>query len=99
MTSLGEISIGCDGFNSRYHPTYVCLGLSVSIINTIKEYGGRGINLCCTSCRLETGSGSNGPQSGNVVDGSRGLDGSVREQAVRDCKEFVCCSGYLDKQY
>ena len=27
VTSLGDNSIGCDSCNSRYHPTYVCLGL------------------------------------------------------------------------
>ena len=39
MTSLGNVSIGC---NSRYHPTRVCLGLPHYVIDTIKEYGGRG---------------------------------------------------------
>ena len=46
-------SIGCDGCNSRHHPTHVCLGILDSIINTINEYGFRGINFCCTSCKLE----------------------------------------------
>ena len=58
-----------DGCESMHHPTHVCLGLPDSIINTIKEYDGRSINLCCTSCRLEWGSGSRGPQSGSIVDG------------------------------
>ena len=70
MGSLGDVSIDCGGCNSRYHPTRVCMGLPDVLIDTINEYGGRGINFCCISCRLEGGSGSNGPQSGSVVDGS-----------------------------
>ena len=54
-----------------------------SVIDTIMEYGGRGINFCCTCCRLKGASGSNGSQSGSVVDGGRGLDGSLSEQAVK----------------
>ena len=27
----------------------------------------------CTSCRLEGGSGSNGPQSGSIVDGEKAV--------------------------
>ena len=46
MASLDDIPIGCEGCNSRYHPTHVCLGLPDTIINTIKEYCGRGINFC-----------------------------------------------------
>ena len=83
MASLGDISIGCDGCNSRYHSTHVCLRLHDSIINNIKEYDVRGINFCCTSCTLEGGSGSNGPQSGSIVNESRGLDGGVSNQAVK----------------
>ena len=94
MASLGDVLIGCDGFNSRYHSTRVCLGLPDSVIDTIKEYGGRGVNFCCTSCRLEGESGSNVLQSGIVVNGSRGL-----VVGVRDCKEFARCSGYPDKRY
>ena len=45
-TALGDSSIGSDNCNSRYHPIPVCLGLPDSIIDTIKEYGGRGINFC-----------------------------------------------------
>ena len=50
-----------------------------SIINTIEEYGGKGINFIYTSCRLERGSDSIGPQSGSIIDGSRGLDGGVSQ--------------------
>ena len=39
------------------------------VIDTIMEYGGRGINFCCTCCRLKGASGSNGSQSGSVIDG------------------------------
>ena len=89
IASLGDISIGCDGWNSIYHPIHVCLGLPDSTIDTVKEYGGRGINFCCTSCRSEGGNGSNGPQSGSIVDGSKGLDGGVSEQAVKQLFETV----------
>ena len=53
---LGNVSIGCGCFNSRYHPNHVCTGLPDSVINAIKEYGGRGINFSYTSCRFEGGS-------------------------------------------
>ena len=53
MGSLGDIFIDCDGCNYMYHPSHVCLGLHDSIINTIKENGGRSIKICCTSCRLD----------------------------------------------
>ena len=45
MVSLDDSSIGCDSCNSRNHPIHVSLGLSNSIINSIKEYGGKGINF------------------------------------------------------
>ena len=61
LAALGDVSIGCGGCNSRYHPTRVCLGLPDSVIEDIREYGGRGINFSCTSWRLKRGSGSNGP--------------------------------------
>ena len=48
MASLGDVSIGCVGCNSRYRPTYVCLGLTDSVIDAIKEYGGRGVLFLCT---------------------------------------------------
>ena len=89
MVSLGDISIGCGDFYFRYHATRVCLGLPDSINNTIKAYDGEGINFCCTSCRLEEGSDSNGPQSGSIVDGSRDLDDSVSEQAVKQLFETI----------
>ena len=90
IASLGDISIGCDGCNSMYHPIHVCLGLPDSTNNTIKEYGGRGINLCCNSCRLKgPGSGSNGPQSVSIVDDSRGLDGGASEQALKWLMETI----------
>ena len=79
MASLGDISISCDSCNSRYHLTPVSFGLPDSIINTIEEYGGKGINFIYTSCRLERGSDSIGPQSGSIIDGSRGLDGGVSQ--------------------
>ena len=75
MASLGDVSISCGGCNSRYHPTRFFLVLSDSVIDDMKEYGGRGVNFSCTSCRLEEGNNSNGPQSDSVVDGSEGLDG------------------------
>ena len=40
-------------------------------------------------CRFQGGSGSNGPQSGSIVDGSRGLDGGVSKQAVKQRFETV----------
>ena len=40
MDYLGDVSIGCGGYNSKYRPTRVCLGLPDGIIDTIKEYGG-----------------------------------------------------------
>ena len=91
---MGDISLGCDGCNSGYHPTHVSLGLPDKIINSSKEYGGMGINFCCTSCRLERGSDSNGQQSGSIVDGSivdgsRGFDGDVIEQSVKQLFETV----------
>ena len=86
---MGYISIGCDRFNSRYHPTHVCLGLPDGIISTIKGYGGRSISFYCTSCRLEGGIGCIGPQSGSIVDGSRGLDDGFSEQAVKQLFETV----------
>ena len=52
------VSIGC---NFRYHPTRVCMEFIDSVIDTIKEYSGRGVNFCCTSYRLEGESGNNGP--------------------------------------
>ena len=55
MASLGDVLIGSGGCNSRYHPTCICLGLPDSVIDTIKKYGGRGVNFSCTSCRLEGG--------------------------------------------
>ena len=75
MASFGDVSLGCGGCNSMYHPTRVCLGLLDSVIDVIKEYGARGANFSCTTCRLEEGSVSNGSQSGSVFDGSRGLFG------------------------
>ena len=89
LAALGDIFIGCDGCNSRYHPTHVCLGLPDSIINIIKEYSSKGINFCCTSCRLEERISSNGPQSGRIVDGSNGLDSGIREEAVKQLFETV----------
>ena len=67
-----------------------CLGLlhDHSVIDTIKEYGRRGTNFYCT-CRLEGRSGRNEPQSGIVVDGSRGLDGGVSKQAMKQLFETV----------
>ena len=53
-------------------------------------------SVCCTFCRLEGGSGSNGPHPGNVVDGSRGLDGYQWvgcEIAVRNY-EGLCIAVY-----
>ena len=38
---------------------------------------------------LEGGSGSNGPQSGSIVDGSRGLDVGVSEQPGKQLFETV----------
>ena len=64
-------------------------GCLIRVIDAIKQYGGMSVNLSCTSCRLEEGSGSNGPQSGSAVDGSRGLDGGVSEQAVKQLFETV----------
>ena len=52
-------SIGCGGCNSRYHPAHVCLGLPDSVIDAMKEYGGKGVNLSRTSCRLEEEIGIN----------------------------------------
>ena len=75
-------------------PPVFVWGCLIGVIDTIKEYGGRGVNFCCTSCRLEGESGSNVLQSGIVVNGSRGL-----VVGVRDCKEFARCSGYPDKRY
>ena len=43
MASFGDVSIGCGGCNSRYHSTRVCQGLPDSVIDIIKEYGGRGV--------------------------------------------------------
>ena len=48
-----------------------------------------GVNSCCTSCKLEGVSGSNGPQSCSFVDDSRGLDGGASEQAVKQLFETV----------
>ena len=53
MASLGDVSIGCVGCNSMYHTTRICLGLPESVIDSIKEYSDKGINFCCTSCRLK----------------------------------------------
>ena len=54
MASLGDVPIGCGVCNPRYHPTRVCLILHDSVIDAMKEeYGGRGVNFSCTSCRLE----------------------------------------------
>ena len=47
--------------------------------------GGRGVNLSCTSCRLEEGSGYNGQQFDSVVDGSIGLDGILCAVACVVC--------------
>ena len=52
MDSLGNVSIGCDGCNSRYDPTRICMDLLDSVIDAIKKYGGSGVNFSCTSCRL-----------------------------------------------
>ena len=82
------ISVGCDSCNPRYHPTHVCTGLLDSIINTIKEFGGRGINFCYTSCRLEGRSGSNGPQSGSIVDGSVSEPEHAVKQLFETLKSF-----------
>ena len=60
MTSLGDTSIVCDICYSSYHHTHVSLGLPGSIINTIKEYGGRDIKFYCNVCRLEGESGIKG---------------------------------------
>ena len=38
------------------HPTRVFLELPDIVIDAIKEYGGRDINFCCTSCRFKGGS-------------------------------------------
>ena len=67
------------------------MGLPDSIFTTIKKYGVRGINFCCTSCRLEGGNDSNGPQSGSIVHGSRGLDGGISEQTVKQLFETAKC--------
>ena len=102
MVSSDDVSIGCGGCNSRYHPTRVCMGLLDRVIDAIKEYSSKGVSFSCTFCRVEEGSGSNGPQSGSVVDGNRGLDDDVSEQAVKQLFKTVislCCSGYPGKQY
>ena len=39
MASLGDVSIGCSRYNSRYHPTRVCMVLPDSVIDAIKEHG------------------------------------------------------------
>ena len=62
MAYLGDVLIGYGGFHSRYHATRVCLGLPDSAIDAIKEYGSGSFNFSCTSCKLDEGSGSNGPQ-------------------------------------
>ena len=46
-------AISSGGFNSRYHPTRVHLGLPDSVIDTINEYGVGGVNFCFNSCRLK----------------------------------------------
>ena len=89
MASLGVISISCNGCNSRYYPTHVCLGLLDNIFNTIKEYHGRGMNFWCTSVKLDGGSRSNGPESCSIVVGSRGLDDGFSEKAVKQLFEAV----------
>ena len=86
---FGDVSTGCGGCNSRCHPTRICLELPDSVIDAINEYGSRGVSFSCTSCRLVERSGSNGPQSDSVVDGSRDLDGGVSEHAVKSLFEPV----------
>ena len=69
MASSSDVSICCGSCNFRCHPPLACVGLPDSVIDAIKEYGGRVTNLSCTSFRLEEGSGSYGPQFGSVVYG------------------------------
>ena len=49
IASLGDVSIGCGGCNSRYHTIRICLWLPERVINAIKQYGGRDVNFSCTS--------------------------------------------------
>ena len=66
-------------------------GVPDSIRNNIKEHGGSCSTIWCTSCRLEGGSSSTGPESGSIVDGSKDLDGGASEQAVKQLSEAVKC--------
>lgn len=50
----GNDAIGCDKCKMWVHNSEMCSGLPQSLLDAIKEYGGRGINFVCTKCRIQT---------------------------------------------
>ena len=51
-------AIGCDTCDKWYHPNPTCVGLPVSVITSIKDYGGAGISFSCSDCRISNLSGN-----------------------------------------
>lgn len=85
---MDDNCIGCDKCPLWLHDSPLCMGLSQSIIQSLKE-GGDALLFVCTGCRVGNSGGASGVGGGGRCTGDSGSNNLALSSSMRLLGPFV----------